>query len=419
MGGLTVYQFECAVLIGLLGALITWWTLDRIGRARPELSISKPVFTALAVRMGVVVVTAALGSAGDTLRGPDDPAFLDAGLRLSEQPLTDDLWLEAFKGDLLRVVIGLQAVALGDAGGTAFRLLQAALGTLAIVAMAVAVYDTAGPRAAGLCAWLLAFEPSNVFFSTILQKEALVLLAEGLVLVGAVRAWRRLDGRAVALMGSGIGLAFAVRPYAGAFLCIASLAVVLHARLRVLPSGGRVVMLLAVAVSTAVALLLAWPSIQDQLETLQDWQEATAAQTDANLPLPPVDLTTPGGLVSGLAQRTFDYVVRPFPWQMANLEQTLGATGTLIGWAFLGWLVIAAFNHRRVVVGRWPFLYPLLLITVSYALTTANAGTGFRHRTHLLFIAIALLATLISERLPVVRPPWPFTYQRKPVATSR
>ena len=35
-----------------------------------------------------------------------------------------------------------------------------------------------------LAAWLLAFEPTNVFFSGILHKEPFMLLAEGLVAFG-------------------------------------------------------------------------------------------------------------------------------------------------------------------------------------------------------------------------------------------
>ena len=41
----------------------------------------------------------------------------------------------------------------------------------ALFLLATAVYELAGPKAAGITAWVLAFEPSSIFFSSILHKE--------------------------------------------------------------------------------------------------------------------------------------------------------------------------------------------------------------------------------------------------------
>ena len=52
------------------------------------------------------------------------------------------------------------------------------LALVGLALMATAVYELAGPKAATIAAWILAIEPTNVFFSGIIHKEPLMFLAE-------------------------------------------------------------------------------------------------------------------------------------------------------------------------------------------------------------------------------------------------
>ncbi|MHB1835604.1 MAG: hypothetical protein ACYCXW_11610 [Solirubrobacteraceae bacterium] len=64
--------------------------------------------------------------------------------------------------------------------------------SLAGLALVVAaVHDLAGPRAAGLAAWLLCLEPADLLFGG-LPKEPLMELASGLTVLGATKVWSRL-----------------------------------------------------------------------------------------------------------------------------------------------------------------------------------------------------------------------------------
>ena len=63
--------------------------------------------------------------------------------------------------------------------------------TIGILLLAAAVYELAGPRPARIAAWLLALEPANIFFSSLLHKEPLMYLAEGLVVYGGAVLWKR------------------------------------------------------------------------------------------------------------------------------------------------------------------------------------------------------------------------------------
>ena len=87
-----------------------------------------------------------------------------------------------------------------------------------IVLLAAAVHELAGPKPALIAAWILAIEPANIFFSSLLHKEPIMYLAEGLVVYGGALLWQR--GKLVALLPMIFGclLAVATRPYVGWFL---------------------------------------------------------------------------------------------------------------------------------------------------------------------------------------------------------
>ena len=93
------------------------------------------------------------------------------------------------------------------------------------------VYELAGPRPARIAAWILALEPANIFFSSLLHKEPLMYLAEGLVVFGGAVLWKRGKLTALIPMIAGCLIAMATRPYVGWFLTAAAAAVVLHASL--------------------------------------------------------------------------------------------------------------------------------------------------------------------------------------------
>ena len=103
-----------------------------------------------------------------------------------------------------------------------------------------------------------------------------------------------------------------------------------------------------------------------------------------------VDFTTIGGAAQAVPQRLIDFVLRPLPWQLANSEQRLGAVGTVVAWSLAIWGSSPAscsgdFGRRAL-----PLLYLAATVWLGYAVTSANAGTGFRHRLHLVVLLVAI-----------------------------
>jgi hypothetical protein len=283
-----------------------------------------------------------------------------------------------------------------------------AVSVCGLALLAAAVHHLAGRRASLITAWVLALEPTNVFFSGILHKEPFMLLAEGLVAYGGAKLWK--TGRFTGLIPMIVGclIATATRPYVGWFLAAAAAAVALHAgvRLRSRASFGLVTVILALGVVFFPAVWNA--SSHKQLQKLQGSQDANAKDTGANLSLERVDYSTRGKLVVNLPKRVLDIVTKPYPWQVGNTSQQLGVLGTTT--MFLGLLARIATmlkDSRRIFSRAGPLIYPLLFLLVAYSISAGNAGTAFRYRTHLVAFLFALVCTLRETRAQITAPVTP------------
>jgi hypothetical protein len=246
---------------------------------------------------------------------------------------------------------------------------------------------------------VLALDPSNVFFTGILHKEAPMFLAEGLVLLGAVRMYARRDLTALGIIALGTAIAVLTRPYAGAALGGAGALTVAHAALRRLgPERRRIPAIAAGVAVVTIAAVAIGPSPSAALERIQESQNANASDR-SNLQLEPVDFSSPAAVARSLPKRTFELLFRPFPWQVANLSQQLGVIGTTAAWTLLTFTLAALIRRPRVALERLPpFIYVLAALTIGYALSTGNAGTGFRYRTHLLVLLAAVAGALLGGR---------------------
>lgn len=391
-----------SVLCSLLTALIAGWgvvaLVRGLGRGRPGLSLAAPLAAAAAVRF----IAAGVLSSSDSLarlRGPDDLSFVVDARALQGHDLLAGWGL--YSSELHLHVLGLTLRVLGSNEAFSFRLLNIGFAVAGIALVAVAVHDLAGPRAAMVACWLAALEPASVFYSGVIHKESLMILAEGIIVLGGVRMWQRRDFAAGALLLAGCAIAALTRSYAGAFLAAGAVALTIHAALRRAgPHRRREWAMGGIACAAAVVGLAAL-SVRSGviLSQLQSSQDANASDA-SNLRLAPVDVSTPGGAAAALPRRTADLVLRPFPWQLDNASQRLGVIGTLAVWLLVVGVVWLMTTDRRALLLRGPpIAYLLIAATVAYALSVGNSGTGFRYRTHVALLLIALAAALAGDRL--------------------
>jgi hypothetical protein len=234
-----------------------------------------------------------------------------------------------------------------------------------------------------------------------------MVLASGLMVFGGSKLWRRLDLSGIVLMAAGGWIGVTTRPYAGWFLISAGALIVLHSSLRRLDKPLRAMPLVYAVI---IAGFVAMPAViqatsKKSLATLQASQransdlgakEASNGQANQNnLALESVDYSTRGKVFANLPKRMKDILIRPYPWQLANPSQQLGAVGSVFALGVFGLIIVGAFRRRGEVLAlAGPIIYPMLFLLMAYALSAGNAGTGFRYRTHIVLLAVAILMAL-------------------------
>ncbi|HTN24548.1 MAG TPA: hypothetical protein VL120_11210 [Solirubrobacteraceae bacterium] len=396
---------ETVVLAVLLVGMVLVFVLRRLRRTRPAFDVARPLLVGTVIRFLAIAGVAATGLQ-ETLRGGDETTFLLAAQRLADSPFGHG-FLPHAEYQLHTVIFGLE-LKYGGFSMAAMRVVQVGLAMVGVLLILAAVHDLSGPRAARIAAWVLAFEPGSIFFNSALHKEPLMMLASGLVVFGGTKLWRRLDLSGIAIAAVGGLIAVETRSYAGWFLVSGTVLLLLHASLRRLDRPLRAMPLIygVVIVGFIAAPVIIQASSTENLKKLQISQDAsshgvkTGAQGGNNLALESVNYSARGAVVTNLPKRMYDVVARPYPWQVANPSQQLGAVGTLVALTGLVLLVRAAWRRRGEVLALTaPILYPMLFLLMAYALSAGNAGTGFRYRTHLVTLGFAMVF-LLREYVP-------------------
>lgn len=406
-----------SVTVMLVGMAL-YLLVRRLRRTRPALSIGLPVGAALGIR-ALTAAGISLTGIGGSLRGGDEILFTLNARDVASAPFGSEPWTNALVSDLHEFIFASQ-ISLLDSPELALRIGHAGIAVMGLALLAVAVYELAGPRAATIAMWALALEPTNVFFTTLLHKEALMLLATGLVAFGGAIMWKRVDLRSLLPMALGCLIALATRPYAGWFLIATAAAITLHASLRVKnrPAVGRVGGIAAVVLLAAVftPTIIEATSDKNLERRVQRPQNANTRDATANLALEEVDFSSRTAILTNLPVRVGDVLFRPYIWQLDNTSQQLGLFGSLVALAVLIGVVRELFRNRGKIMGRaGPLIYLGFFTLVAYSLSAGNAGTAFRYRTHVVAIGFSLLVVLWFSRQhahagapsPAVRSVWP------------
>jgi hypothetical protein len=404
-----------AVVVWALYLLLRW-----LRRTRPDLAIGKAISVAVGVRLLGAFAVSSTGI-GSTLRGGDETFFLLGARQISDTPFLSSQWTHALTSKLFEFAFAGQLATL-DSSQTVLRITQAGIAVAGLALLATAVYELAGPRAAVIAAWLLAVEPSNVFFSTLLHKEANLLLAAGLVAFGGANMWKSAKLQYLWPITLGCLIAVATRPYAGWFLIAASAAITLHVGIRARTQGARSLTLIALVVLLgAISAPTIWKaSAHESLAQHLQLSQTANARDNSNLSLEQVDFSTRGAIIENLPTRVVDVLTRPYPWQLGNTSQQLGLLGSIFAFACFWLLALELWRARGHIMDRaGPFVYLGLFTLIAYSLSAGNAGTAFRYRTHILALALCLLVVLrVLRTQPSTAPAAVPVPARKPAAPA-
>jgi hypothetical protein len=127
--------------------------------------------------------------------------------------------------------------------------------------------------------------------------------------------------------------------------------------------------------------------------------QATSAQSGYEKD---VDVSTTSGAISIIPFGMVYLLFAPFPWQVANLRQSITLPEMLIWWGsfpllVLGFWFTVKYHLRRIL----PILIFTTMLTLAYSLFQGNIGTAYRQRSQLLvfyFIFVAVGFVLLKEK---------------------
>jgi hypothetical protein len=75
--------------------------------------------------------------------------------------------------------------------------------------------------------------------------------------------------------------------------------------------------------------------------------------------------------------------------------------GSVFAFAVFGLIILGAIRRRGEILAlTGPIVYPMFFLLMAYALSAGNAGTGFRYRTHIVLLAVAILMALREGVIP-------------------
>ncbi len=408
MSDTTLQSALVAILTGIVVAFGLWQVMRHLQRRHLGLAIGLPLAVGFLARVVTVIAVDGTGLS-TTLRGGDEIAFRKGAASLAALPLSSPEWLTEIT-TRLHVAVFAGQIRLLDSPPTALRIVQIGLALTGLLLLIAAVCQVAGPRAARLAAWVLMLEPASLFFNSALHKEPLMLLASGTIVYGGMRAWHGLDLRGSAMLAVGAAIGVCTRPYAGWFLVSACVLLLLHAAFR---SVDRPLRAMPVIYAVILVGFLTLPTLVDvssreSLQSLQASQDANtnivararAGPNSNNLALERVDYSSREKVAINLPKRAFDVLTKPYPWQVANASQVLGAFGSMVALTGLVMLLAYGWGARgRILALTAPLLYPLMFLLMAYSLSAGNAGTGFRYRTHIITLSLAMLVILRSAVL--------------------
>jgi GT2 family glycosyltransferase len=383
-----------ACIVGLIILVVL------LRRSRPDLRIVALICGAFVFRaIASMIVDAA---SGVTLYGPDQLTYIQNGTGLSLLPLSDPAWLTTLTHTMETMIFGAQIKFL-HSPMTALHFTQIGLATAALTLLVASVYDLAGPRAAMLAAFVLAIEPTNVFFSAIIQKDPLVSLGEALVVFGGTKLWLRGGVAGAGSIAAGILIVLATRYYVGWILVITALAVGLHGALRITPGhpvrGNLTIAAFVVAMLVVLPVIVTKATSPTTIQRLQISQNYNATAGTGNLDFGTIDFSSPQNIVLNAPRRMVDILTRPYPWELANASQELGLLGTVVLLAAIGYFVRLVLRARsRIFEWGAPLLYPSIFLFFAYSVSAGNGGTGFRYRSHVVAVFFCLVVVL-RERL--------------------
>ena len=368
----------------------------------------------LAVLVRIVVATVIKVGGGENFFGGDAHTYDVFGKSLLQSWSGDIYHSARYAGfiksgagawGMLYVVAAVYAV-VGE-NLYAVQLINASVGA----ATAVVVYYVAqtlfnNVRVSRLAAFLVAFFPSLILWSSQALKDGLIILALALAILATLRLMEKITVPYVLVL-SGCLLALLSLRFYIFYMMVAAVVGSFVIGMKAMNAQSFMQRFFAVA---AMGLAFTWFGVLryagTQFSRYADLKKIQISRTDQAAAgsgfAQDVDVSTTEGALTAIPIGLVYLLFAPFPWDMATLRQSITLPEMLIWWASFPLLVLGlwyALRHRLRQVS--PIVIFTTMLTLAYSVFQGNVGTAYRQRSQLLvfyFIFVAVGAILLKER---------------------
>lgn len=261
-------------------------------------------------------------------------------------------------------------------------------------------------RVSRVSAVFVAFYPSLVLWSSQGLKDGPIIFLLALCMLATLKLGERMSLKYGAVLLFALFGIFSLRFYVFYMLLTAVVgALVFGMR----PEAKRNVVrefMIIVALGGALTYMGVLRSASVHLEVFGSLERvqlsrADLAQTAQSGYGQDTDVSTVGGALTAVPNGLLYLMLAPFPWQIANLRQSITLPEMMLWWGCLPVLISGLwFTLKYRLRQTLPILLFTAMLTLAYSVTQGNIGTAYRQRAQLLvfyFIFVAVGYVLLKE----------------------
>ncbi len=394
----------CAVLAAL-GLLV----ISRSGHDRTFLS--QLFIAALLLRIVLGVCTFTLGL--QEFFGGDALSYDDLGYSLMKVWRGELSYEIAMRSLAVRNFYGMPYLVAGiysvvGRNMLAVQFVNAVLGALTMLPVYLCAQQIfENRRVARLTALMIAFFPSMILWSSQGLKDAPIIFLLGLAMLATLRLCRKPSLKFFTLLIVAMLGLLSLRFYIFYIVAAAAAGAFLIGQRQVTARSFVQHLVVLVCVGLALVQFGVLQRATAQYETFGNLDAIQRSRLDQSQSAESgfakdVDVSTTGGALTAIPLGLVYLLFAPFPWQVANLRQSITLPEMLVWWSLFPLLALGLwFTLKYRLRQALPILLFTTMLTLAYSVFQGNVGTAYRQRAQLLifyFMFVAVGYVLLKER---------------------
>ncbi len=261
-------------------------------------------------------------------------------------------------------------------------------------------------RVSRIAAYFVAFFPSLVLWSSQGLKDGPIVFLLAVTMLVTLKLGERLEVKGVVALVVALFCLLSFRFY---IFYMAAAAITGSFIIGMRPQSTRSIIrqfIVILGIGVALAALGVRQTASDQLGYYGDLERVQISRNDLARAqsgfASDIDVSTTSGALTVIPVGMLYLLFAPFPWQLANLRQSITLPEMVVWWCSFPLLVLGVwFTLKYRLRQALPIMIFTTMLTIGYSIFQGNVGTAYRQRSQILvfyFIFVAVGFVLLRER---------------------